>query len=200
MTPSPNHRRKGASLRRLSLGGAGLLGIAVLGLCLGGCASSPPPAPTPAPAPAPAPSPQPSAAPPQVATPTYDNWMDAPRTPGDWSFSLVATGALAQFGTDPANPLFGIECVKPRGVVVLHVPRASGGELRLRTETLDRTLPASDIAGGPNYAHYALRASDSLLDAMAFSKGRFAASVSGGPTYYLPAWPEVTRVVEECRR
>ncbi|WP_191229149.1 hypothetical protein, partial [Aurantiacibacter xanthus] len=135
-----------------------------------------------------------------VVTPTYDNWMDAPQTPGDWSFQLLGTGALAQFGSDPANPLFGLECVKATGQVLMHAPRASGGALLIRTETMDRTLDPASLPGGPGYARYVVSARDPLLDAMAFSKGRFAALVNGVPAYYLPAWPEVTRVVEECRR
>jgi hypothetical protein len=40
---------------------------------------------------------------------------------------------------------------------------------------------------------------DPLLDAMAFSKGRFAIETPGLPTLYIPSWPEVTRVIEDCR-
>ena len=65
---------------------------------------------------------------------------------------------------------------------------------------MDRTIEPANLPGGPSYVRYVISARDPLLDAMAFSKGRFAALVSGGPGYYLPAWPEVTRVVEECRR
>ena len=39
-----------------------------------------------------------------------------------------------------------------------------------------------------------------LLDAMAFSRGRFAIDVNGLPSLYLPAWPEVGRVIEDCRK
>ena len=201
MTERPTRPLHGKAARRLALGGTGLVMLAALGLSLGGCVGSPPaPVAAPAPTPAPTPQPQPTAAPTQAVTPVYDNWMDAPQTPGDWSFRLISTGALAQFGTDPANPLFGLECVKATGQVLMHAPRASGGALLLRTESMDRTLDPANLPGGPNYARYVVSARDPLLDAMAFSKGRFAALVSGGPAYYLPAWPEVTRVVEECRR
>tara|TARA_A100001391_G_scaffold78331_1_gene50566 strand:+ start:24937 stop:25596 length:660 start_codon:yes stop_codon:yes gene_type:complete len=208
MTDRPPLTPAGKTTRRLALGGAGLAALAGLGLCLGACAPSTPapvaapapaPRPAPTPAPAPAPQPQPTAAPPQVVTPAYDNWMDAPQTPGDWSFRLISTGALAQFGTDPANPLFGLECVRATGQVLLHMPRVTGGALLLHTETIDRTLEPATIPGGPAYARYILSARDPLLDAIVFSKGRFAAIANGGPAYFLPAWPEVTRVVEECR-
>jgi len=38
-----------------------------------------------------------------------------------------------------------------------------------------------------------------LLDAMAFSRGRFATAASGAPMLTVPSAPEVTRVVEDCR-
>ncbi|MDG2003332.1 MAG: hypothetical protein P8J20_08375 [Novosphingobium sp.] len=44
-----------------------------------------------------------------------------------------------------------------------------------------------------------LPASDPLLDAMAFSRGRFAVETAGLPTLYVPSWPEVSRVIEDCR-
>ena len=44
-----------------------------------------------------------------------------------------------------------------------------------------------------------LDARDPLLDAMAFSRGRFAIEVAGQPALYLPSWSEVGRVIEDCR-
>jgi len=38
-----------------------------------------------------------------------------------------------------------------------------------------------------------------LLDAMALSKGRFAVELEGEAALYLPAWAEVSRVIEDCR-
>ena len=38
-----------------------------------------------------------------------------------------------------------------------------------------------------------------LLDAMAITRGRFAVEVEGEPGLYVPAWAEVTRVIEDCR-
>ena len=42
-------------------------------------------------------------------------------------------------------------------------------------------------------------ARDPLLDAMAFSKARFAVEVPGSPALYVPSYPEVTKVIEDCR-
>ena len=56
-------------------------------------------------------------------------------------------------------------------------------------------LAADPVAG----ASVALAVRDPLLDAMAFSRGRFMLEVAGFPALYLPAWAEVGRVIEDCR-
>ena len=68
--------------------------------------------------------------------------------------------------------------------------------MRILTETTTRLLDAEP--SGANLA-VSLSARDSLLDAMAFSKGRFAVEATGQPTLYLPSWIEVSRVIEDCR-
>jgi hypothetical protein len=44
-----------------------------------------------------------------------------------------------------------------------------------------------------------LPARDALLDAIAFSRGRFALEAAGLETLYLPSYPEISRVVQDCR-
>jgi hypothetical protein len=43
-------------------------------------------------------------------------------------------------------------------------------------------------------------ASDAALDQIAYSRGRFAVEVRGLETLIMPAWAEVGRVIEDCRR
>jgi hypothetical protein len=38
-----------------------------------------------------------------------------------------------------------------------------------------------------------------MLDKLAYSLGRTMIEASGTPTLILPAWPEVARVIEDCR-
>jgi hypothetical protein len=40
---------------------------------------------------------------------------------------------------------------------------------------------------------------DRLLDALAFSRARFAVGVPGGQPLVVPNWPEPTRAIEDCR-
>ena len=163
------------------------------------CCSTPAPQPTPAP-----PAARPTAAAPPVASPRpvarADSWRDAPQTPGDWRYGPVDGGSLARF-VSSGQPVFGIGCMSgTRRVVLLRygIAAADGAPMIVRTTTGDRALttqPANDGSG----ASAALAAGDPLLDAMAYSRGRFAVEAPGAPTLHLPSWPEVTRAIEDCR-
>lgn len=162
----------------------------------------PAPAPPPAvatPAPAPPPSPTPAATP-AVQQVAYANFLDAPQTPGDWSYVDEPGESLALFGVaDPVHP-FVLRCDKGSRRIGI----ARRGEttrplvMRIRTETRDGVLSATQVDGWRLVAAN-VAASDPLLDAMAISKGRIAVEVEGMPTLYIPAWPEITRVIEDCR-
>lgn len=173
------------SLRRLAI--IALLGSAAA--CVG-----PKPAPTPAPSPRPTvvrPTPTPA----PVAT--YSSWMDVPQTAGDWRFGATSGGSEARFG-EPVS--FTLRCVAgSRSIELIRSGTfAADGSMTVRSESVSRALAGartSDNAG----LRAVLSASDPLLDAMAFSKGRFAIEAAGVPPLYLPSWPEVTRVIEDCR-
>lgn len=128
--------------------------------------------------------------------------MDAPRTPGDWSYGDSGMFSYAAYGPDPAHPLFGMRCDKARHMVSLGRTTASASALPMKvlTETVTRLFTATPMqASGSHIVRTELPAADSFLDAMALSKGRFAVEVGGEPTLYVPSWPEVTRVIEDCR-
>jgi hypothetical protein len=69
--------------------------------------------------------------------------------------------------------------------------------LAVWTTSLSRTVPARFLATKELIAD--LQSSDPLLDAIAFSRGRFATAASGAPMLTVPSAPEVTRVIEDCR-
>jgi hypothetical protein len=139
--------------------------------------------PTPVPAPGPAPSPRSTPTPPPPA-PVHAAWEDNPQTPGDW----VYAGGVATFGL-PGQPRLEFRCAG--GTVRIAVLGASADLLTFRTETTQRSAPAN---GG--VATFSAR--DPLLDAIAFSKGRFAVE-AGNAALYPPAYPEISRVIEDCR-
>jgi hypothetical protein len=111
----------------------------------------------------------------------------------------------AVFGA--AGPaLFVLRCDRPRARLVLERPargasaeggmivRASGAERRLPAIAL---LPSAAAPFGGIMAQ--LGARDPLLDAIAFSRGKFIVAVGGAPDLVLPSWAEVSRVIEDCR-
>ena len=194
-------------MSRAILGRRARRGLAAAGLgslALTGCV---PPAPEPTPAPSPTqialPEPEPTA--PillEIPTPTYENWMDAPATPGDWSYSSQPAESLATFGPSRDEPLLMLRCDRTtRRVGLARVGEAPGPvQLRILAETAERTMTATPFPGQMDLLVAEFAAADPLLDAIAFSKGRFAVEAGGQAPLFLPAWPEVTRVIEDCRR
>lgn len=144
---------------------------------------SEPPAPPP-PAPVTPPPPAPTPAPTSSPLPQQAGWEDAPQTPGDWTYA----NGMATFGL-PGQPRLTMACTGD--AVRISIPGGPSGPLAVRTETTTRAVQATNGAA-------LLQARDPLLDAMAFSKGRFALE-GDGPALYVPAWPEVSRVIEDCR-
>lgn len=127
--------------------------------------------------------------------------MDAPQTPGDWFFTATATSSTASFGLPETEPLFGLRCdFASRTVTLIQEGEARGPvPMTIRTETADRTLTAQPMGTQLPGISVSLQARDPILDAMALSKGRFAVQTQGQPALFIPAWPEVTRVIEDCR-
>ena len=166
--------------------------LAVLAI-VSACAA--PPKPTPSLAPPP-PGPVASALP---AAPPAD-WRDAALTPGNWMVEADASGSVARFGTQ-GSPLASLRCDRAAARIVLQRAGAAPGSLPLTitTSTVTRAFTASPEAGATPQLGLALGVRDPILDAMAFSRGRFVIEVAGLPTLYLPAWPEVARVIEDCR-
>ncbi|MEP3051176.1 MAG: hypothetical protein ABJP48_08725 [Erythrobacter sp.] len=149
------------------------------------------------------PAPIPAASQPlTLAAPEYSDFLDAPQTPGNWNYFTDPDETLAYFsnGSSENAAPFIIRCeVGTRNIWFGRNGIAQDTLMRIRTETTQRTLQAAPVSGQNNLVAVRLSANDRLLDAMALSKGRFAVETAGLPTLYLPAWAEVTRVIEDCR-
>lgn len=157
---------------------------------LASCAPRPaPPAPTPPPSPVPSPFAPPPPAP-------LADWRDAPLSPGDWTY---------RGGPDDPEPsatfrsqqlAFVLRCERNHEIMIgVSGPQPPG--FTIRTTYGERRLSTTPVhvEGVPAY----LAASDPLFDQMAFSRGRILVQPGGGPALILPAWPEIARVVEDCR-
>ncbi|HYD11256.1 MAG TPA: hypothetical protein VEC11_00245 [Allosphingosinicella sp.] len=166
-------------------------GAALAILALGACvprSAQPAPTPTPAPRPVPLPPPPPPPAPPPA------DWTTGPLSPGDWTYSPLPDAALASFRSDRAT--FTIRCQQDR-TIWLALSGAQADALTIRTSYGVRRLPATRVDLNEMLA--AVPVNDPLLEQMAFSRGRFLVTVEGGPSLVVPAWPEVGRVIEDCR-
>ena len=149
------------------------------------CVSAPPPPPPPVRAERPAP---PRAAP----APLAEDWRDWPLTPGAWRYVRGESGTSAVFGSG-TSPVFTIACDRRTRRIALAPARPLGTAMTVRTTSATRSVTTQPALSA------ALSARDPLLDAIAFSRGRFIVEQPGAPTLVLPVWAEVGRVIEDCR-
>ncbi len=107
---------------------------------------------------------------------------------------------MIRYGS-PSATVFAIACNRTARSVTLIRSGTSAVSLPMSIATTGeiRALSAEPAPQGRAQLLATLAIQDPLLDAMAFSRGRFAVEVNGLPTLYLPAWAEVGRVVEDCR-
>lgn len=171
-------------------------GAATALLALGACVPRGAP-PGPVPPPAPAPGPAPPAPPPPVPVPPPADWQTGPLSAGDWRYtpSPGTLGTpLALFRSDSLT--FAIRC-QPGRAIWLGVTGAQADALVIRTSYGVRRLPAERVHLNEMVAQ--LPAGDVLLEQMAFSRGRFLVTIEGGPSLVVPAYPEIGRVIEDCR-
>ena len=169
----------------------------LVALLIVGCVPrvAPPVRPTPAP-------PQPSAPPTPVAAAPTGDWRDWPITPGDWVYRQDARGSIALFGARGADADFTIRCDRAARQVYLSrkgtAPAATA--MTIVTTSQTRALRSLPTGGTPPYMAASLQPNDTLLDAIGFSRGRFLVEHTGLPILVVPAWAEVLRVTEDCRK
>ena len=119
----------------------------------------------------------------QVAPTSFEAGKLLLLAPGQWSYIATATGSEARY-----SGYLTIRCDRATRTVTLMRPGIAPGILSIVTSSTTRNLPV----GGR------LLANDPLLDAIAFSRGRFLVS-GGGATLAIPTWPEAARSIEDCR-
>jgi hypothetical protein len=118
---------------------------------------------------------------------------------GNWSFVQTSDGSEATFATGSALPQLTIHCTKAtRRISIWRPTSAAAPFLNVWTSTQSRQLPAS-FNPLTNRITADLPAFDTLLDGIAFSRGRFGVAVSNAPALVVPAWAEPARVIEDCR-
>ncbi|MCU6455983.1 hypothetical protein LPN01_18045 [Sphingomonas sp. A2-49] len=164
--------------------------VPILSLAIGACVPQTAP-----PAPPPTPVPVVPVAPPPVPTASSD-WRDWPLTPGDWTYRAEPGGSVARFGAAGGDALLTLRCDRATRRIGMTVAGGGAAPLTIRTSSLVRTLP---VQPGAAAAGITLAATDGLLDAIGFSRGRFVIERGGAATLVVPAWAEIERVTEDCR-
>ena len=140
-----------------------------------------------------------SAMAPLQAQTTPADFSYAPVTPGAWTYRTVTGGSEAAFVDGAGATRMVIACGKVTRLVTLsRVSTAPASTMSFWTSSASRDLLSRfDQPSGRVIAQ--LGGMDSLLDAIAFSRGRFAISMPGYPALVLPAGTEIAHVVEDCR-
>ena len=175
-----------------------LLVSTALLLVIGSCAPAPRPAPAP---PRPVPTYVPAPTPSPTPTPLASDWRDWPVSPGDWVYRQDGRGSIAFYGVPGGDAALTLRCDRAAAQLYLSKRDVSGAgtAITIRTSSKLRTLPAQPTGGAQPYVAVALAPRDSLLDAIAFSRGRFIVEQAGQPPLVVPIWAEFGRVVEDCR-
>ncbi len=175
--------------------------ILALPLILLACAKEQTPAPPPQPASAPvAVAPKPAPPPPVSLS---DNWQDAPRSVGDWVYRRDSRGSVALFGPTGADARFIVRCDSGARRIYLSragaFPDSDNGMMTIRASTAMKSFTVKNNGDTPPYVAVELPVREPQLDAMAYSRGRFLVSIKGRDDLVIPSWPEIARVIEDCR-
>ena len=119
----------------------------------------------------------------------------SPVSQGSWGYRAVPGGSEATFVDATGTARMAVACGRVTRLVTLsRISAAPASSFSLWTSSATRNLGATfDQRSGRVIAQ------DPLLDAIAFSRGRFALSMPGFPALVLPAGPEIAHVVEDCR-
>ena len=118
---------------------------------------------------------------------------------GSWSYSAVQGGSFAAFSDASRTQRLILRCnrgARTVSIVRTGVPAAAPA-LTVWTTSSARSIPSRFDVTKTLTADVA--ATDPLLDAIAFSRGRFATAAAGAPIVAVATSPEARRVVEDCR-
>ena len=155
-------------------------------------------------APSAPPAPKAVSAPPPVAVappPRFTgDWNDWPFTLGNWTYRRDGHTSVAQFGTLGRNAIVNFRCdAQSRRVTLSREVSAPGTRMVIRTSSMTKTMAATASDANPAYLAADIAASEPILDAMAFSRGRVLVEMEGQQPVILPSWAEIARIVEDCR-
>jgi hypothetical protein len=118
---------------------------------------------------------------------------------GTWAYRAVQGGSEASFSDTARTQRLILRCNRSvRSVSIVRTGIAAAAPtLSVWTSSASRSIPSRFNATRTLTAD--LAATDPFLDAIAFSRGRFATAAAGAPMVAVPSSPEIDRVIEDCR-
>jgi hypothetical protein len=119
--------------------------------------------------------------------------------PGDWRWQSDAGMSVARFGPNAADIRLAIRCDRAARRVSIIRAGAGQGSMMLRTSYGATSWPATATVAPAPQTVAVRAAADTTLDELAYSRGKFAVEVAGLEPLIVPAWPEISRVIEDCR-
>ena len=134
------------------------------------------------------------------ATPAPVDFAIAQPVSGAWSYAAIPDGSEARFTGATGAVQLALRCARStRRVTISRAASGPAPTLMVWTSSTSRTLPAPGFDAAAGRLNVQLAAFDVLLDAMTFSRGRLAVGAGAAPALVAPNWPELSRVVEDCR-
>jgi len=139
------------------------------------------------------------AAQPSRGTPVQSNLEYSTPIAGSWTYAATSDGSEASFSNTTGQPQLTVRCTRStRRVAILKAATTASPSLWVWTSSLQESLPATFDATAARVS-VDVGAYDPLLDAIASSRGRIGFSSTGLQTLVVPPWPDVARVIEDCR-
>ena len=127
------------------------------------------------------------------------DYSNSPLLPGSWSYVTVPGGSQARFMDATGTIRISLGCYRAsRGVTLARTSSAPAASLAIWTTTSSRNQPAM-FEQSAQRVLATFNGQDTMLDAIVFSRGRFAVSMPGAPAFVIPTGPETARIVEDCR-
>ena len=118
---------------------------------------------------------------------------------GSWSYVPGTDGSEAVFTNASGSPQLWLHCTRSTRRVTISRPAAAAAPLiNVWTSSQTRSV-ASSFNPATGRLTIELAGFDSLLDAIASSRGRIAFTVGTQPPLVVPPWAETARVIEDCR-
>lgn len=118
---------------------------------------------------------------------------------GAWTYAATNDGSEARFVDPSAIAQLIVHCTRSTRQVSISKPAsAPSAFLNIWTSSQQRSVAS---AFNPAAARLTIdfQPYDTLLDAISTSRGRIGVSVGAQPPLVVPQWPQVARVIEDCR-